>query len=95
MADLEARVALLEREFSNLKAKVADHDAELQNIPDLIKTESRFTNSKIDRLARRFDTLESRFDTLESRFETLEAKVDALPRAMAEIVKELLEKKSR
>ena len=100
MADLEARVAVLERELSDLKAKVGDQDVELQNIPELIKIESRFTNSKIDRLTERFDTLEGkfdklegRFDKLEGRFDTLEAKVDALPRALAEIVKEMLDAK--
>ena len=87
MADLETRVAALERELSDLKAKVEDYDADLQNIPDLIRTESRFTKVQIDRLTRDVAGLDRRFDTLE-------AKVDALPRALAEIVKEMLEKKS-
>ena len=77
---------MLERELSDIKAKVASIDEDVQNIPDLIKTESRFTKTQIDRLTRDVAGLDRRFDKLE-------AKVDALPRALAEIVKEMLDAK--
>lgn len=86
MADLETRVAMLEREMTDPKARVADHDADLQNIPDLIKSEARLTNSQIARLSR--DVAELKRGVAE-----LERGMDALPRAIAEIVKEMLEAK--
>ena len=78
MADLEQRVATLEREMmSSLKARVGANEGDLQSIPELIKTEFRLTNSQIARLSR---------DVAELR--ELPAKVDALPRVVAEILAE-------
>jgi hypothetical protein len=37
--------------MSALKARVAINDEDMKNIPNLIKTESRFTNSQIGRLS--------------------------------------------
>jgi chaperonin cofactor prefoldin len=74
MADLENRVATLEREMSDLKAKVGDHAAELQNIPDLIKTEFRLNSSQMARLNREVTELKGN--------------MEAMPRFIAEILKE-------
>ena len=52
MADLEARVAVLEREMAIVKERTGRHDEELANIPDLIKVEFRLANSRTARLAR-------------------------------------------
>lgn len=79
MADLEQRVATLEREVSTPKARVEIVDEDAKNIPDLIKAEFRFTNSQIARLSR---------DVAELR--DLPAKVEAMPRVMAELVVEML-----
>ena len=49
MADLEQRVATLEREMSTLKSRVSANEQDLQTIPELIKTEFRLTNSQIAR----------------------------------------------
>ena len=76
MADIETRIAELE-------TKVTSLDEDMQSLPDLIKTEARFTNSQIARLSRELSDLQD-----------LPAKVDALPRVIAEIVQELLAKKS-
>ncbi len=77
MADLEERVATLEREMSTLKARVSADEEDAKNIPELIKTEFRLTNSQIARLSR---------DVAELR--DLPAKVDALPRVVAEMLAE-------
>jgi uncharacterized small protein (DUF1192 family) len=77
VADLEQRVATLEREMSSLKARVGANEADLQSIPELIKTEFRLTNSQIARLSRHVAELRE-----------LPAKVDALPRVVAEILAE-------
>ena len=79
MADLESRVATLERELTTLKARVDTIDEDVTGIPDLIKTESRLTNSRIARLAADLEKLSD-----------LPAKVDALPRVVAELVVEML-----
>ena len=63
--------------MSSLKARVGANDADLQSIPELIKTEFRLTNSQIARLSR---------DVAELR--EAPAKVDALPRVVAEILAE-------
>ena len=58
MSDLEQRVTALEREMSALKARVGTNEEDLQNIPELIRTEFRLTNSQIARLSR--DVAESK-----------------------------------
>ena len=84
MADLEQRVATMEREMSSLKARVATIDEDEKSIPDLIKTELKFTNSQIARPSH---------DVAELR--DLPAKVDAMPRVMAELVVEMLDERDK
>src|SRR3954463_7300772 len=52
MADLEARVTTLERELDALKERQAATDADVRSLPELVKLEHKFTNTRIDRLAR-------------------------------------------
>ena len=85
MADLEQRVSTLEREMSALKARADTTDEELKNIPDLIRTEFRLTNSQIARLSR--DVAGLQRDVGELR--DLPAKVDALPRVVAATLQSL------
>ena len=77
MADLEQRVSALEQEVSALKSRVGIHDDELANIPELIRTEFRLTNSQIARLSRDVGLLRD-----------LPAKMDALQRVVAEMLAE-------
>ena len=90
MADLEQRVAVLEREMTILKASVAGHDEELKSIPDLIKLEFRLANSQFSRLNRDVFELKDKLNGLEVKFNGLESKFEALPRAVAELVVELI-----
>ena len=90
MADIEIRVTALEQEMASLKAKVVVIDEDMQNIPNLIKTESRFLSSQISRVSNEMG--EVRRDMADMKRE-LTAKVDALPRIVAEIVQEMLAKK--
>ena len=46
MADLEQRVATLERDMSALKDRVGTHEEDVKNIPDLIKLEFRLASSQ-------------------------------------------------
>jgi hypothetical protein len=85
VADLEQRVTTLEREVSDLKARVGANDEDMQNIPELIRTEFRLTNSQIARLSR--DVAESKEGFAKLR--DLPEKVDALQRVMAEFVVEI------
>jgi len=79
VAGLEQRVSTLEREMSSLKARVAVNEEDVKGLPDLIRTEARFTNSQIARLSH---------DVTELR--DLPAKFDALHRVVAELVVEIL-----
>jgi outer membrane murein-binding lipoprotein Lpp len=84
MPDLEQRVSALEQDVSALKARVGANEEDLANIPELIRTEFRLTNSQIARLSR---------DVAELR--DLPAKVDAMPKAVAEVMMELLADRDR
>jgi hypothetical protein len=88
MPDLEERVTTLEREMSALKARVGTHEEDMTNIPELIKTEFRLANSQIARLSR--DVAE-----LQRGFNDLTGKVDAMPRALAELMAEMLGDRKR
>lgn len=79
MPDVEQRLATVERELASLKGRVGVIDEDMKNIPDLIKTEHRFTNNQITRIARDLDDVRG--------------KVDALPRAVAEIVMDMLKQR--
>jgi regulator of replication initiation timing len=81
VADLEQRVTTLEREMSDLKARVGANAEDMQNIPELIRTEFRLTNSQISRLSR--DVAE-----LKRGFGDLTGKLEAMPRVVAELVVE-------
>jgi len=83
MADLEQRVATLEREVASLKERVVSNEDDVRNIPDLILMEFRLTNSQIARLSHDVAGLRE-----------LPAKVDALQRIMAELVVEMSGKQS-
>jgi predicted nucleic acid-binding Zn-ribbon protein len=76
MADLEQRVATLERDMSALKERVGANEDDMTNIPELIKLEFRLANSRTARL--------------ESEVSQLHQKVDAMPKVIAELVTEML-----
>jgi uncharacterized coiled-coil protein SlyX len=90
MADLEQRVATLERDISALKARVGANEEDAKNIPDLIKLEFRLASSQRARLSHDVAELQRRMGEMEGRFGTLESKFDALPRVVAELVVEAL-----
>ena len=77
MADLEQRVSVLEQDVSALKARVGANEEDVANIPELIRTEFRLTNSQIARLSRDVAVLRD-----------VPAKIDALQRMMAEMLAE-------
>jgi hypothetical protein len=85
VADLEQRVTTLEREVSDLKARVGANDEDMQNIPELIRTEFRLTNSQIARLSRDVAEFKEGF----AKLRDLPERVDALQRVMAEFVVEI------
>ena len=89
MADLEQRVTALEREMSALKARVGTNEEDLQNIPELIRTEFRLANSQMARLSRDVADLQRGLGDLTSKVGDLPEKVDALQRVMAEFVVEI------
>jgi hypothetical protein len=76
MADLEQRVATLERDMSALKERVGSNEDDMKNIPELIRVEFRLANSRTARLA--------------SDLSDLQRKVDAMPKVIAELVSEML-----
>jgi cell division protein FtsB len=84
MADLEQRVAILERQMSDLKARVATNEEDAKSVPDLIKIEFRLVNSQIARLSRDVAELQTGM----ARLSDLPEKVEALPRVLAEMLAE-------
>ena len=94
MADLEARVSALEREFDALKARQAATDSDVQSLPELVKLEHRFTNTRIDRLGRDVSDLKLDVDRLGRDVSDLKDTVEKLPRVVAEIVHEIFDKKA-
>jgi hypothetical protein len=81
--DLEERVTTLECEMSALKTRVGANEEDMQSIPDLIRKEFRLGNSQIARLSRDVAQLQRDFGALHT-------KVEAMPRAVAELVAEML-----
>lgn len=95
MADIETRVAVLEKDMAALKARVEVHNAELVNIPELIKVEFRFVNSRFTRVDQEFSEARERMDSMEGRLGKLAEAVDRMPRILAEVVKEMLDERDR
>ena len=83
MADLEQRVATLEQEMIALKGRVGIIDEDTRSIPDLIKMEFRLASSQNARLSRDITELQRNVGELQRN-------VEAMPRAVAELVVDLL-----
>jgi hypothetical protein len=88
VADLEQRVATLEREMVTVKDRVGLVEEDAKSIPDLIKLEFRLANSRWARSAS--DIVE-----LQRNVGELQRKVEAMPKAVAELVVELLAERDR
>ena len=76
--------------MASLKSTVTGHGEELKSIPDLIKLEFRLANSQFSRLNRDVVELKSDVTGLKSHVAELSGKFEALPRAVAELVVELM-----
>src|SRR5262245_7150017 len=94
MTDLEARITILERELGALKERQAATDGDVQNLPELVKLEHKFTNTRIDRLARDVSDLNARTDRMARDVSEIKDDVEKLPRAVTEIVHEILAEKA-
>jgi len=88
VADLEQRVTTLEREMTEVKGRVGIMDEDTKSIPDLIKMEFRLQNSQNARMSR--DIAE-----LQRTVGDIQRTVEAMPRAMAELVIELLDERDK
>ncbi len=95
MPDLEQRVSTLEREMAALKARVDSGEEDAKNIPELIKTEFRLSNSQIARLSRDFAELRGTIGGLSREFAELRDKVEVLPRVVAELVVETIAEREK
>jgi hypothetical protein len=95
MPNLDERVTTLEREMSALKARVGANEEDLQSIPDLIRMEFRLGNSQIARLSRDVAQLQRDVAGLQGDFGGLNARVEAMPRAVAELVAEMLAERDK
>ena len=98
MSDLELRVSALERDMTALKARVTIVDEDMKNIPNLIKTEFRFTNTQIARLSSEvaeLQELRGSVAELQRKVGEIDAKTDAMPRVIAELVTEVLAERDR
>jgi hypothetical protein len=67
----------------------------MKNIPNLIKTESRFTNTQIARLSSEVAELQGNVSGLQQKVGELSNKTDALPRVLTELVTEMLAERGR
>ena len=76
--ELEQRVEALERELASLKERVSIIDADMQSLPDLIKTEFRLVESRFARVLHDMQQFKAHVD---QRF-------DAMIRTIAEMLKE-------
>lgn len=76
MADLEQRMATLERDMSAMEERVGTNEEDMKNIPELIKVEFRLANSRTARIA--------------ADVSDLQRKVDAMPKVIAELMTEIL-----
>jgi predicted RNase H-like nuclease (RuvC/YqgF family) len=97
VADLEQRVATLEHEMTALKGRVGIMDEDTKSIPDLIKMEFRLAgsqNARVSRditdLQRNVGELQRNVGELQRNVGELQSNVEAMPRAVAELVVELL-----
>ena len=83
MADktIEQRVTDVEQRVARVEEPVTSLDQEWQNIPDLIETRLRLTDSRVARLS-------ADMADVKRAIGDLNGKVDALPRILAEMLEE-------
>ena len=102
MADLEQRVTTLEHEMTALKGRVGLIDEDTKSVPDLIKMEFRLASSQGARMSRDIADLQRSVGELQRSVGELQrgggelqSNFEALPRAVAELVVELLAERDR
>lgn len=102
MADLEQRVATLEREMGEVKGRVGILDEDAKSIPDLIKMEFRLASSQrarmsrdIAELQRNVGDLQRNVGNLQRTVGELQGDVGSIPRAVAELVVEVLAERDK
>jgi len=88
MADLEQRVATLERDMTALKERVGTHEEDTKNIPDLIKLEFRLASSQTARVSHDVAELQRNMKEVQSDIRELRGTVEALPRVIADLIAE-------
>jgi uncharacterized protein YlxW (UPF0749 family) len=105
-ATLEERVTGLERRMSDLEGQVGfliplvrQIHLDLLGFKEDVDRRFKTTDAKIDRLDAKVDRLDAKVDRLDAKVDQLnakvnqlDAKVDAMPRAVAEIVAEIIKK---
>jgi hypothetical protein len=74
--------------MSSLKARVAGNEEDITSIPDLIKMEFRLANSQNARMSRDIADLQRTVGDLQRN-------VEAMPRAVAELVVEVIAERDR
>ena len=95
-ATLEERVTSLERRMSELEGQVGYLIPLVRQVHLDLLGFKEDVDERFNAVDARFDRLETKVDRMDAkftqRFGSLEAKVDAMPRAVAEIVVDLLKK---
>ena len=88
MSTIEERLALLEREHTELKVRVATLDGSFQFVTGQLRDLQTYMHDRFVQVDRRFDQVDKRFDQVDQRFDRIENELKALPRAIAEIIRE-------
>ena len=95
MSTIEERLTLLEREHTEIKERVATLDGSFQFISGQLRNLQTYVHDRFDKVDARFDKMDARFDKMDSRFDKIEADVrdikaelKALPRVIAEIIRD-------
>jgi uncharacterized coiled-coil protein SlyX len=85
-ADLKARVGRLEKASVTNTETIKWMAGELGTVRAIVDTHT----VRLDRIDDRLERVEDRLDSIEGRMGSLEAKVDALPRVLAETMREFM-----
>ena len=95
MSTIEERLTLLEREHTEIKERVATLDGSFQFVSGQLRNLQTYMHDRFDKVDARFDKVDARLDRIEADVRELKSDVrdikselKALPRAIAEIIKE-------
>jgi chromosome segregation ATPase len=88
MATIEERLAALERDNVENKRKLGELDGSFQFVTGQLKNIQTYMHNEFAAVHARLEKIDGRLDGVDAKLNKIDANLEALPRALAELMRE-------